>query len=127
MFIQTIPAREFGGQRKRDFLSSPTPGEDTADEEAGIMLHQETRSVFLDIVANALVRNLLGAHHHNSNKEEKISSPPLNGEMAFILAENGSDDFYEKDCIPCKETYRKKHIVHREVLPYTAQKTSINI
>ena len=127
MFIQTTPARGFGGQRKRDFLSSPTPDEEGTDHETAIALPQETQNTFIDTVANALVRNLLGSHHRQHEKDESIAPPTLSGETTFILAENRPDNFYQKNCIPCKTTYKEKHIVHRKLVPYTTQKTSMNI
>ena len=123
MFTPNIPAKSFGGQSKRELYSSLSRREH--EEELGADIFTDAPKVFLNDVVQVFVKHLLHAELPKKNTE--ILMPKLSGATTFLLAKNKPDNIYGDDCIPCKRTYRSKHVVHRKLVPYLEQETLIEV
>ena len=127
MFIQAVPAKRFGNGNKHAFsslISDDSQDMQGQDQEVEVLRDLVLENGFIHTVAGALIKNLLGVQQ---DTKTTMAPPTLSGQTTLTLAENRPENLYQKNCTPCKSTYREKHIVHRELVPHTEEKTSIDI
>ena len=124
MLVHNIPPKTFGRENRRH-SSLSSLDENDSDTGSSIATQQDEDGRFLKSLADALVRNLLGAN----KKTARFSQRPLSGQTTLTLAENRPDNFYQKNCKPCKETYKshQKQNAHKEMFFEDEIKTVIRI